>query len=60
MQYFLGFTRWVVVIVDVGGQVAFFTAGSMVQLTLSVLISAIALVYHAYALPFRDRLLNGI
>ncbi len=40
-------------------QVAFFPAGSMLQLALSVLVSVAALVYHIYARPFRDSWLNG-
>ena len=37
---------------------AFFTAGSMVQVVLSILVSVCALAYHAYALPYRESWLN--
>ena len=38
--------------------VAFFTAGSMVQLVMSILISVVAMVYHIHAKPFTDTWLN--
>ena len=38
--------------------VAFFTAGSMVQLVLSIFTSVCALAYHVYALPYRESWLN--
>ena len=38
--------------------IAFFTAGSMVQVVLSILISVFALAYHVYALPYRESWLN--
>ena len=38
--------------------IAFFTAGSMVQVVLSILISVCALAYHVYALPYRESWLN--
>ena len=44
---------------DVCQQVAFFAKGSMLQLALSVLVSVAALVYHMFAMPFRDSILNG-
>ena len=45
--------------ISISPQVAFFPAGSMLQLALSVLVSVAALVYHIYARPFRDSWLNG-
>ena len=38
--------------------IAFFTAGGMVQLVLSIFISVCALAYHTYALPYRESWLN--
>ncbi len=38
--------------------VAFFTAGSMLQLVFSILISVLALLYHVYARPYRESWLN--
>ena len=38
--------------------IAFFTAGSMVQLMLSILVSVCALAYHTHALPYRESWLN--
>ena len=39
--------------------VAFFTAGSMIQVVLSIFISVLALAYHVYALPYTAAWLNG-
>ena len=38
--------------------IAFFTAGSMVQLVLSILVSVCAFAYHVHALPYRESWLN--
>ena len=38
--------------------VAFFTAGSLLQLVLSIFISVVALAYHVYALPHEESWLN--
>ena len=38
--------------------IAFFVKGSLIQLVLSMFVSAIAMAYHFYAMPFRDRGLN--
>ena len=38
--------------------IAFFTAGSMIQVVLSILVSVCALAYHTHALPYRESWLN--
>ena len=39
--------------------VAFFAAGSMIQVVLSILISVLAFAYHVHAMPYAALWLNG-
>jgi hypothetical protein len=40
--------------------VAFFDPGSVLQLSLSVVVSVLALIYHVSANPFKQQFLNGM